>query len=241
VPGNNLFGRNIRFPQIAIFHQVLHIAHLIVLINHRCCFKNQKESCLKSAVQNPSSAVRRDWTLLLVQKSAGAVGQGREEHEQNFMWMTRKAETFCTLILELEELHPDKHVKDWSNNTQRHIFGSEPKGKQTTEFVFDADSQRGINAHCINSWVIISVYYSESFLLAQETDRGSSFSFFAADMENCCLVPLLLNPPSNLPALSSRMFGSLIYLSFLGSERLLRQQAQAHAEALPFQLRFLLR
>lgn len=153
----------------------------------------------------------------------------------------RKAETFCTLILELEELHSDKYVKNWLNNTQWHIFGSEPKGKQTTEFVFDADSQRGINAHCINSWVIISVYYSDSFLLAQKkNDWGSSFSF-CCWLSAACLVLILLNPPSNLPTLSSRMFGSLIYLSFLGSERLLRQQAQAHAEALPFQLWFLLR
>lgn len=40
---------------------------------------------------------------------------------------------------------------------------------------------------------------------------------------------------------SSRMFGPLVYLSCLGPERLLRQQAQADAAPLPLQLRLLLR
>lgn len=38
-----------------------------------------------------------------------------------------------------------------------------------------------------------------------------------------------------------RMFGPLIYLSGLGSQGLLRQQAQSDEEALPRQLRLLLR
>lgn len=145
---------------------------------------------------------------------------------RNLLWSDQKNYCRCTCGEAVVEIL-------WS------IFGQkQPECRpQCLSLMADTESQRGINEYCINySWVMISVCYGESFSLELKADSGSKFSALLLT-ESCRLI--LLTPL--VSSVSSRMFGSVIYLSGLGSQRLLRQQAKAYAEALPLQLWFLLR
>lgn len=104
-------------------------------------------------------------------------------------------------------------------------FWSKPARKWTSVFVM-SKSQRGINAYCTKLLMSHHLCVRMSHFHWQLKQIGDTVSFL--------LLPLN-------PSLSSRMFGPVFYMSRLGSERLLRQQAQADAEALSLQLRFLLR